>query len=194
MECSIKDFILTSYLEDISICDQIIEYHKISNDKFSGQSYSVSSNAPVVNKDIKDSTDVTLEFNTMLWKKYSEQLQNVVNMYMDIFVYAGITSRWRVTETVNIQHYKPNGGFKTWHAERTSHIFPIVNRHLVFMTYLNDVYDAGETEFFYQKFKVQPRKGLTVIWPADWTHTHRGIPSPTEEKYIVTGWFNFTEQ
>ena len=37
---------------------------------------------------------------------------------------------------------------------------------------------------------VQPRKGLTVIWPADWTHTHRGVPSPSQDKYIATGWYN----
>jgi hypothetical protein len=59
------------------------------------------------------------------------------------------------------------------------------------MTYLNDVTDAGETEFFYQKIKMKPEKGLTLIWPADWTFTHRGIASPTQEKTIITGWFNF---
>jgi hypothetical protein len=61
------------------------------------------------------------------------------------------------------------------------------------MTYLNDVTDDGETEFYYQQVKFQPKKGLTVIWPADWTHTHRGIASMTQDKYIVTGWYNFTK-
>ena len=36
--------------------------------------------------------------------------------------------------------------------------------------------------------KLKPKKGLTVIWPAEWTHTHRGIASMTQDKYIVTGW------
>ena len=48
-----------------------------------------------------------------------------------------------------------------------------------------------QTEWYYQKKKIQPKKGLSVIWPPDFTHTHRGIPSPTQEKYIVTGWWNF---
>ena len=61
------------------------------------------------------------------------------------------------------------------------------------MFYLNDVEDEGETEFYYQKLKVKPKKGLTLIWPADWTHTHRGIPSKTQEKYIATGWYSFTD-
>jgi hypothetical protein len=59
------------------------------------------------------------------------------------------------------------------------------------MTYLNDVNDGGETHFYHQELKVQPRKGLTLIWPADWTYTHRGIASPTEDKYIVTGWYSY---
>ena len=31
------------------------------------------------------------------------------------------------------------------------------------MTYLNDIKDGGETEFYYQKLKVKPEKGLTLI-------------------------------
>ena len=62
------------------------------------------------------------------------------------------------------------------------------------MTYLNDVNDGGETEFIHQGMQIHPEKGKTLIWPADWTHTHRGIPSPTETKYIVTGWFNFFQK
>ena len=37
-------------------------------------------------------------------------------------------------------------------------------------------------------------KGKTVIWPSDWPWTHKGIISPTQEKYIVTGWYNFNSQ
>ncbi len=59
------------------------------------------------------------------------------------------------------------------------------------MTYLNDVEDGGGTEFYHQNLIVKPRKGKTLIWPADWTHTHRGVTSPTQEKYVITGWFNY---
>ena len=30
-----------------------------------------------------------------------------------------------------------------------------------------------------------------VIFPADWTHTHVGQISETQEKTIVTGWFSY---
>ena len=61
------------------------------------------------------------------------------------------------------------------------------------MTYLNDVTDCGETEWYYQKLKIKPKKGLTVLWPTDWTYTHRGIASPSQLKYIITGWYSYTE-
>ena len=58
------------------------------------------------------------------------------------------------------------------------------------MTYLNDV-PAGGTEFMYQKITIPAIKGLTVIWPSDWTHTHRGQISNEYKKYVLTGWFNY---
>ena len=59
------------------------------------------------------------------------------------------------------------------------------------MIYLNDVTDGGHTEFLNQKKKYQPRTGDVLIWPAYFTHTHRGITSKSQTKYIATGWFNF---
>ena len=69
-----------------------------------------------------------------------------------------------VYEHFNIQYYRPNqGAFHAWHCERLGAEAPASWRHLVWMTYLNDVEEGGETEFLYQKMKVQPRKGLTLI-------------------------------
>ena len=91
-------------------------------------------------------------------------------------------------EGFNIQHYAPNEGYFEWHNERTTTNSP--ERALVWMTYLNDVDDGGETEFKYQNLKIKSQKGKTLIWPTDFTHTHRGITSPTQHKYIITGWFH----
>jgi hypothetical protein len=59
------------------------------------------------------------------------------------------------------------------------------------MTYLNTVEEGGGTEFYHQKLTVSAEEGVTVIWPADWTFTHRGVVAPREEKIIVTGWLSF---
>ena len=83
----------------------------------------------------------------------------------------------------------PGDGFYKWHMENVGKNDSLY-RHLVFMTYLNTLDDAG-TEFYYQKTTTPCEKGLTIIWPATWTHTHRGVTNYKGEKSIITGWFSF---
>lgn len=85
------------------------------------------------------------------------------------------------------QHTPVCGGFGNWHAEHGS--ASAANRVLVWMVYLNDVTDGGETEFVYQKCKVTPKAGRVVIWPAAFTHSHRGNPPYSNDKHVVTGWY-----
>ena len=184
-----ETFIHQQYLSDVSVCDQLIDLHKKSEKKRHG-TVSIADQGTVIDHDIKESIDVTLVPGAVR-SNYNEQLQEVVNAYIDKFSCCNDHAPWGIVSPVNIQYYSPGGGYKVFHSERGSTLPHIANRHLVFMTYLNDVVDNGGTEFLYQKIIVQPKKGLTLIWPADWTHTHRGIVSPTQEKYIITGWFEF---
>ena len=62
-------------------------------------------------------------------------------------------------------------------------------RVVAWITYLNTVTDGGGTHFVYQNHTVEARKGKTVLFPPGYTHLHHGVVSPTQEKYIVTGWF-----
>ena len=144
--------------------------------------------------EIKDSLDLISEGRDLahpVFKKYLYGLNEITRKYIEKYEAAGAVNAWGIREPINIQYYKPAGGYKAWHTERIGKLAPSIERHLVFMTYLNDVSDAGGTEFLYQGITVQPKRGLTLIWPADWTHHHRGVVSPTEEKYIITGWFSF---
>ena len=56
------------------------------------------------------------------------------------------------------------------------------------MLYLNSVTEGGETEFLYQKRRIKPQQGRLVIFPAGFTHTHRGNPPLSGDKYILTSW------
>ena len=178
-----KDFILWGTLSDLTICDKLLNYYNNAKDKGPGKI------GIGVDKNKKDSTDTYLEGS--LKEEYLENLQQVCDLYINKFSFCNYYSPWKILEPINIQHYSPNGGYKVWHCERSLPHAPFSQRHLVFMTYLNDVTDGGETEWFYQNLKLAPKKGLTVLWPADWTHTHKGVVSPTQDKYIVTGWYSF---
>ena len=93
--------------------------------------------------------------------------------------------------TINLQKYRQDsGGYHHWHSE----IYPqnascdSLHRVLLWMFYLNDVEDGGETEFLYQGRKIAPKKGRLVIAPAGFTHTHRGNVARSGDKYIATSW------
>lgn len=140
--------------------------------------------------EIKDSIDVNLgpESNTAdipIVNDYMHELYKCIRLYVDEYPEVDTLPNFSPSFPINIQKYNPGGGFKTFHFERNVTDY---TRCLVFMTYLNTVNDKGGTEFKYQELTASPVKGKTLVWPADWTHTHRGIPSPTETKYILTGW------
>ena len=96
-------------------------------------------------------------------------------------------AHWRLCPSYNIQRYEgEKEGFFTLHNENSG-TYPY--RMLVWMIYLNDA-KCG-TEFPYQEKTVTPKTGRTVIWPAGWTHPHKGVTPNQGTKYIATGWFYF---
>ncbi len=98
---------------------------------------------------------------------------------------------WDVYNNYNIQKYNPNEGYYTLHCENGGG--KGLKRMLVWMIYLNTVTDKGGTYFSSYDKTINAQQGRVVIWPAYWTHFHKGIPSPTQTKYIATGWYGFVE-
>jgi len=169
------------------ICDSLINYFKNSEEK---QTIGLSGYG--LDKTIKDSIDLSINYNNFNQpiKSYRDELHKCLLEYCKKFYYVNEISKFGILENYNIQYYKQGGGFKKYHFERS--IPKNSKRVLVFMTYLNDVKNGG-TDFLYQKIKTPAKKGLTLIWPTDWTHTHKSIISNNNEKYIITGWYSFYE-
>ena len=177
-------------------CDDVINsFNKFKNlgKTNPGRIYTEKTGRFTALKDIKDSEDLNILWNSKnnIIIRYRNQLQKVLDNYIKKYPTVNLQHGFNVNVDYNIQYYKPGGGFKVWHNERANN-GEEVKRVLVFMTYLNDVDDGG-TEFKNQNIICPAKKGLTLIWPTDWTHTHRGQISMTKEKYIVTGWFTFNE-
>ena len=92
-----------------------------------------------------------------------------------------------------VQKTPAGGGYHVWHCENSS-MTSMSSRAMVWMFYLNDDYKGGETEFLYYKKRVQPEQGKLLIWPAGYTHAHRGNMVLEGMKYIVTGWIYYGER
>jgi hypothetical protein len=92
--------------------------------------------------------------------------------------------------SIRLQKTSPGEGYHSWHYETPS---PLVShRFLAWGLYLNTVDEGGETEFLYQHQRIKAEQGRLVIWPAGFTHTHRGNPPLSGDKYLLTGWIEFT--
>lgn len=181
------DFIFIDKIDE-GVCRNLINIFE-SNEKFhfSGQVSGGQDKSDYVDVDQKKSTDLELSnFNLPVIDEYHNCLQKLLMGYIQIFPQANTLPSFRAT-TARIQKYDTNGHFNSWHYERGAGY--TMKRCLVYMTYLNTVEDGGETEFLYQNKKIKPEVGKTIIWPSEWTHTHRGLKPNSGVKYISTGWY-----
>lgn len=187
-----KPLFIKGYFINKNICTDLITYFE-THKEFHAEGKVYVKDGQREGNDDKKSTDLSLEAEngSPLIQNYLYELSKAITLYKKQFPYCNDKHEvWSVVEGFNIQRYKPGEGFYNWHYERGQDSISI-KRHLVFMTYLNTVKSGGQTSFYHQKLKINAEKGLTVIWPAEWTYLHKGIPSSKETKYIITGWWSY---
>ena len=182
---------------DPQICDRLVELHRAC-DRLglvkAGRMYTAGSAEASVDPKKKESLDVAVgDIPEDLQNQYGvplyiRELQRCTHEYLERYRHLRV-AKFGVKESPIIQHYRPGGGFKAEHFERSN--LATATRMLVWMTFLNDVTDEGGTRFVYQDATFEARRGRTLVWPSDFTHTHVGVVSPSQHKYIITGWFNF---
>jgi len=177
------------YLPD-SLTNKLVKHFNQNKDKHQqGGMYTLGEFN--VNKDIKESTDMHISrFDaTPPIFEYRQALSQIIQLYEEKYPILKNFGAYNVCEDFNFQRYKAGGGFKIWHCER--HSTHHDKRLLVFCTYLNTVKDGG-TEFQYLRTTVPAVKGLTVLFPVEFTHTHRSQIAK-KQKTIITGWLGFDE-
>lgn len=183
-------FVRGYYIDD-KICDDLIKFFNLNKHQ-AVEGASINKDGKQVDFSIKKCIEMFVKPDLVNLKPYLKALNECVKKYVDEFKTLHNTNKvWDIKSDLKIQKYTaPGDGYFRWHCERDGDEGS-VNKLLVFMTYLNTVDEGGHTEFLYQKLKLQPKKSLTLIWPADFTHAHRGNIVEKEDKYIITGWFEY---
>jgi hypothetical protein len=128
--------------------------------------------------------------SNLIVSKVNKVLDKCIQLYAEEF--------WTVKQLkatsleIKLQKTPPRGGYHVWHCEQDN--MSTANRVLAWTIYLNDIPSGeGETEFLWQGLRVQPKAGTVSIFPASFTHTHRGNPVYSCDKYIATGWYTLYE-
>lgn len=127
-------------------------------------------------------TTMTAQVNQAIGQAFEMYVQK----YKGLVDSADPISSW----TCKLQRTDPGGGYHVWHCENGNFLYR--DRVLTWMIYLNDIppENGGGTDFYHQEKTFHPKKGTIVLWPATYTHMHRGaFLTGNESKYIATGWF-----
>ncbi len=160
------------------------------------------SGSDTVNVKKKDSADFS---DTQMIKALQDKYGHVIKKYFDSLIacHEQYKQKFPILNSPKtwphgvfnwqLQRYYPGGqAYHAWHYEAPTP--QVSDRILAWMTYLNDVDEGGETEFQYYDLKIKPEQGKTLIWPAGFTHVHRGLPAPRDTKYIITNWFRYVPE
>ena len=93
------------------------------------------------------------------------------------------------TDRLILKRYRPGGeeGFQP-HFDS---IDAVSGRYMVFLWYLNDVEQGGETQFCDLGIKVAPRTGRLLMFPPYWMFQHAGLPPVSGDKYILSTYLMF---
>ena len=181
-------------------CERIIRRFEFANETQSEGRGKIwtreeSEGAPKVFKD--DSTymlggDIEiLDTDIQLVKNLTDIVWKCYDVYAKEYGVLSRLQHHKLSPYVRVQKTKPGQGYHIWHADNSGMFTSC--RVVVITLYLNTIKEGGETEFLYQGVRVPPVEGTLVIFPAGWTHTHRGNPPLKETKYILTTWLVFVD-
>lgn len=195
MNIEYKDFIgVFSEVYSEGFCEHLIFEFDRNQKLGAGSDRQFSENAK---KHIKDDYQISSNGKNINFELFEGK--STINVFFDglqkcFEEYANKFSVVKETEircnNMKMQKTSSGGGYHVWHGEQGNG--EMANRGLVYMLYLNTLPPEanGETEFLYQQRRINPVGNTMVLWPAAFTHAHRGNPVYGDhDKYIVTGWF-----
>tara|TARA_R100000406_G_scaffold86617_1_gene70726 strand:- start:27 stop:602 length:576 start_codon:yes stop_codon:yes gene_type:complete len=173
-------------------CKYIIDYMNTSDLMKAGNVSTPEGGGVVENYKISTEMGIDIQEINPINDIISSSLLFQINKYKELHPQLEQLAKWGVQEKYNLQKYEPNQAYFKLHCENAG-LVDGMKRVLAWMFYLNTVTDDGGTYFDNYDLTLNAVEGRCVIWPAYWTHMHRGIVSKTESKYIVTGWFSFID-
>ena len=176
-------------------CDAVIDFFETNEQR---QHEGASGSELLVNPKVKIDTEITISLKELIedsrLNPVARELKNACERYIENYPFLAALTYWNIYDGFKIQKYNPNEAYFAEHCENDGEINGYGERRLIaLMVYLNTVTDGGQTHFLTQNISFSPKVGDILMWPAYWTHPHRGIPSPTQTKYIITGWYVFND-
>ena len=110
----------------------------------------------------------------LIMEKYTSTIDPIQVKYLSKF------TKGKIMYDLKIARYNVGDKFD-WHCDELSR--GSLERVTSAITYLNDDFEGGETEFIDRVIK--PKKNHTLIFPSNWAFLHRGLPVTKGIKHIM---------
>jgi prolyl 4-hydroxylase len=167
-----------------NICDLLISLFDQTSDKHERFDNEGKPNFTQFN--LTENKEISSEVNQI----HNHVIKNVFT-YRDRyyeFVDTRVFPKDHAFEQFRIKKYNPGGEdrFDT-HVDVLD--YSSARRFLSFMWYLNDVETGGETVF--KDMIIQPKKGTLLVFPPLWLFPHKGNPSISDSKYIMSTYLHY---
>jgi hypothetical protein len=184
------------------LCDHIISLFENGETKFfDGVTFGG------IQKDVKNTKDYIINKNEEKWSKISEILYKELSKGLKEYLLSLHNDQYNKENNMNrdfsffdnnalhidnfmVQRYIANEGHYVYHNDFHADNNRKRYRVITYIWYLNDVCDGGETEFW-GEYKIKPKKGQLLLFPASWCFPHTGRMPLSNNKYIITGWFYY---
>lgn len=108
----------------------------------------------------------------------------------DVGLSIGIPNSTKFSDLM-IKRYRPGGQERfQLHFDAINHV---ANRYLVFLWYLNEVAEGGETRFPQLDHRVEAKTGRLLMFPPYWMYQHEGAAPASGDKYILSTYLLFED-
>jgi hypothetical protein len=151
----------------------------------------------IINSYKKDLTEThPLSKNNYFYKeinlsefKYIDRIAELTNSYIKKYPESDMTSSCWSLSNLRFKFFKKGDSFSTFHSEVC---MSSLYRFLSIIIYLTE-HECG-TEFFYNKKTIPSKLGRVTIFPAYFTHTHKGQPDFKNDRCIINGYYSFYKE
>lgn len=177
-------------------CNFIIQsYEELSNFHFQGKTVSGADDSVKKTTDLHiistPSEDLYTSKQIVLMKKIEKILfiatNKIISEYLELFK-DELRAWFEPFDTgYQLQKYNKNSGFYREHCDGGAYTqYPMYQRVLGIVIYLNSVESGGGTRFPLQDYTVQPVQGRASAFPANFTHPHIAEIPKSNDKYICS--------
>lgn len=174
--------------------DEIVEYFNLSHENHAQGAYKTG----LIDKTKKDCIELSIKPKVVDEKKlnfffnYLNKIKICYEDYIKQWGYLQNNSQKIYIGSIKIEKYLLSGHNKEYQCDRND--IHSSHKSLSWITFLNSIEkEEGYMNFKYFDYSVQPKKGLTLMWPSDWTHMNNHDVMKTQDKFSIRGNIQFTE-